>query len=411
MSFQIYELIHAITRLKSRQVFFLLFYRIFRFKRILSFTKNNSTLRYLKPSRLNLEKTTRITRDQITIGNLNINLTINDLENYMNITHLNSFTVSYFDWLDHSNVEFIDIDLHFIKLLANKRGANFSWHPYVSSLRMVNLLKWVMRFGDQLNEVAREEVNLLIAVHVSRVYQRLELDIDANHLFENLRSLSLVEFLSSSEKGHNTRGFLSLLENQFTHEGLYYEKSTVYNFRILFALCEYHEIIVKSSRVCKEDLRFIENTISRLRRAINKFYLAEPIFYYNDSMPQILNFELADILDKGKEINVPARISINYDHCLGLCRMTSGMLDLFVDDGRIRPWFQSGHCHSKFAEVILNINDKRVITTGATTTYEDGSLRFIEKGQEQKSNFFIKGSEIHNIIKVVSFRACFQYHK
>ena len=75
--------------------------------------------------------------------------------------------------------------MHFIKLLANKRGANFSWHPYVSSLRMVNLLKWVMRFGDQLNEVAREEVKPLDSKSMCQEFiNDLELDIDANHLFE-----------------------------------------------------------------------------------------------------------------------------------------------------------------------------------------------------------------------------------
>ena len=66
-------------------------------------------------------------------------------------------------------------------------------------------------------------------------------------------------------------------------------------------------------------LRFIENTISRLRRAINKFLSCRGQYFITMiQCPQILNFELADILDKGKEINVPARISINYDHLLGI---------------------------------------------------------------------------------------------
>ena len=62
---------------------------------------------------------------------------------------------------------------------------------------------------------------------------------------KNLRSLSLVEFLSSSEKGHNTRGFLSLLEKSIPHMKAYITEK-----KHSFIISEYYLHCVSITRLC-----------------------------------------------------------------------------------------------------------------------------------------------------------------
>jgi len=148
---------------------------------------------------------------------------------------------------------------------SNPPGTPNAWDPYPTSLRIMNLVKWLLRQPDgsdrpagdgdagagrdderrgtdagaeQTGDSVRELTLQSLAVQTRHLARSVEYDISANHLFANAAALSTAGLVFAGDEGDRwlEKGFRILereLREQVLLDGGHYERSPMYHSIVL----------------------------------------------------------------------------------------------------------------------------------------------------------------------------------
>lgn len=115
-----------------------------------------------------------------------------------------------------------------------------AWHPYTTSLRLVNWLEAMRVFAGELARDGEHRAALIAGIHgQARVLATsLELDLRGNHLLENLRALVVVSMVVPTEEaaGWGRRAWDILrreLDEQVRPDGGHFERCPGYHVLVL----------------------------------------------------------------------------------------------------------------------------------------------------------------------------------
>lgn len=269
------------------------------------------------------------------------------------------------DWLEH-----------------NPPGKGTGWEPYPLSLRIVNMIKWVMA-GNELPAALIHS----LAVQVRWLARRIEWHLLANHLFANGKALLFAGLFFIGPEADRWRrigiGILSReLDEQILADGAQFELSPMYHALALDDVLDLINVLRRYDDVaCGDLMSRLAGKAGPMQRWLGMMCHPDgEIALFNDAAFGIAP-TLAELAGYARRLNladdiVPAGLSA----ASGYFRLSAGNAVLIGDVARVGPPYQAGHAHADTLSFELSIEGSRVFVNGGTSVYGAGEDRLQQRG-------------------------------
>lgn len=248
----------------------------------------------------------------------------------------------------------------------SKQGV--AWEPYPSSLRAVNLCKWIW----QTEPLIEQPICLaMLDRHYQEIKRKLEFHIQANHLFANLKALWFLQAaLPELCKKDNTwlcKQVRRELKLQFDDQGGHFELSPMYHRIMLWDLLDMLVVgqeVPEFARVTAE----IKNVI--VKAIVWAQALAHPdseVAFFNDGSMGIAP-SLQQLIDYTDSLGTPILSTKSGDYS-GYVVQAIADAKLICDAAEVGPAIQPGHAHADTLSFELSIGLQRVFVNSGTSEY------------------------------------------
>lgn len=322
------------------------------------------------------------------------------------------FNVHYLD--DLANERIMEADRAALLdgwIAANPPARGVGWHPYPTSLRLVNAIRFASRRGDVPPRWLES-----IASQAHALDWQVEHEIGANHVFANAKALAFAgAFLDGPGSDRRLARGLRLLDaeiaEQFLPDGGHYERSPMYHALALWDLCDLLDLARASG------LPDLEARAGRWRDLLSRGLgwlaaMTHPdgqIAFFNDAA-----FGIAPTLDQlqGYAASVGCTTTAapppDYPHAQHLAPSGYVVVALaddakaILDVAPIGPAHQPGHTHADTLSFELSVHGHRLVVNGGTSTYAVGPERQRQRSTAAHSTVEIAGTNSSDVWK--SFR-------
>jgi uncharacterized heparinase superfamily protein len=292
------------------------------------------------------------------------------------------YNLHYFEWLWDLPFEGARrLCLDWIERHPLARGS-VGWDPYPLSLRLQCWLPLLLGRHQAAVETDAVFANALwrsSARQVRWLLRRLERHIAGNHLLENAIALAVAgaSFAGEEARSWQHAGRILIgpqLEEQFLADGHHYERSPMYQVRLLYAL------LVLAACDPEDWREWLAPTIGRGLTALRQVLHPDgEIALLNDSAhgvqcsPREL-FALAERIGVIEE--APAAASAIALPQAGYHGLRTAQGDaLIVDAAPIGPAHQPGHGHADLLSFELSVAGRRIVVDSGVGSYQDRRLR------------------------------------
>jgi len=266
-------------------------------------------------------------------------------------------------------------------LANNPPGEGPGWEPYPTSLRIVNLIKWVLTGGPASAHLVES-----LALQSRALLRTLEYHLLGNHLFANAKALIAAGlFFEGREadrwlkKGESI--LRSQLDEQFLADGSHFELSPVYHALLTEDLLDLLSLYAAFGRSAPTPL---EPTCRRALAWLS--VMTRP-----DGLPPLFNDAaygvaptFGQLREKARRIGVPTERDVprGTHHLVesGYVRHEDVRYSCFADVGQIGPEYIPGHAHCDMLSFELFADGRPVIVDTGTSTYDVGPRRHVERG-------------------------------
>ena len=261
------------------------------------------------------------------------------------------------------------------------------WEPYVISLRVVNIIKWLAREPEIDSTLLISLVSQGMALE-----KQVEYHILGNHLFTNGKALVFLgSYLAGDEADRWLKKGLSILDaeikEQFLSDGGHFERSPMYHAILLWDMCDLVYLARQSGlpelEAKKEEWeKVIQSGFDWLHSMIHP---DGGIAFFNDSA-----FGIAPTFENIRQYIRFLDISINEgsiassDEWQSRNFSDSGYVSisrrkisahLFLDVGVVGPYYQPGHAHADTLSFEFSIFGNRVFVNSGTSMYGNNNER------------------------------------
>ena len=381
-------LFNTLRYLKTKQVFYQLWYRI----RFTWPIKKRCFLSHLEINLLrwdggiyNLEtykkdNTFNFLNSAKTFGN-----TID--WNYSSFGKLWTYNLNYFDFLNQENIS-KETGIRLIQdFIKNDDLLKDGKEPYPISLRGINWVKFLSK-----NQVKDELINNTLYLHYCILFKNLEYHLLGNHLLENAFSLLFGAYYFQDEKLYNKSKnlLISELNEQVLKDGAHFELSPMYHQIILSRLLDSIQLIKLNSEWKKDDLlSFLEAKASLMISWLHN------ITYENGNIPMVNDATFNIAPNSNKIFTYAKHLGINSQTIplsdSGYRKINYNNYELLIDVGNVGPSYQPGHAHSDTFNFELIKNGNPIFVDTGISTYEKNAIRQYERATSS-----------HNTVKIGS---------
>jgi uncharacterized heparinase superfamily protein len=296
-------------------------------------------------------------------------------------------------------------------IAANPPACGVGWHPYPTSLRLVNAITFASR-RDHVPAPWLES----IARQAHALDWQVEHQIGANHVFANAKALVFAgAFLDGPGADRRLARGLRLVDaeiaEQFLPDGGHYERSPMYHALALWDLCDLLELARASG------LPNLEARTGRWRDLLSRGIgwlaaMTHPdgrIAFFNDAAFGIAP-TLDQIHDYAASVGCPSTAvpPPSYPHVQHLAPSGYVVVALaddakaILDVAPIGPAHQPGHTHADTLSCELSVHGHRLVVNGGTSTYAVGPDRQRQRSTAAHSTVEIAGTNSSDVWK--SFR-------
>lgn len=314
------------------------------------------------------------------------------------------YNLHYFDYLRQEQMP-LEQGLALINdwILRHSYIDGIGWHPYPTSLRLVN---WIYFLSSEPGDsVLERQIVDSIAMQAEWLHKNVEYHILANHLFENAKGLLFAgAFLGGSiGNKHIKRGLGILrteLDEQFLDDGGHYERTPMYHAILTQDLLDLSNLFSSNPGIFTQgDLDAVNG---RARLALDFLDALDPpdssTLFFNDSTnaiapepPQLTQFarRLMDYPDPGRPrdlVVMPFASSGYY-----IVREPGNLLVL--DCGEIGPDYQPGHAHCDTLSYEYFLNGRKIITNCGNFDYETSDERQFARSTAAHNTVVVDGEE------------------
>lgn len=283
---------------------------------------------------------------------------------------------------------------------ASSRGEG--WEPYPLSLRSTH---WIALFWGRWRAQTSADPDferrlwLELRRMMAQLERQLEFHLMANHLLENAIALCLAGscFQGALAARWRMRGVDLLqaeLAEQILPDGLHYERSPMYQARILYALgLLWNSGDDELAQICGEPMRRMAAALEQMTHPDGGIAL------FNDSALDVYP-ATAVLLDWLHALGaLPARPATPASGATllaeaGYFAARNEHRDaVFMDVGEIGPAHQPGHAHADFLSIEASFGGQRLIVDGGNKEYEAGADRQFARSVCSHSTVYVEGEE------------------
>lgn len=275
---------------------------------------------------------------------------------------------------------------------ANPCPKSPAWHPYTTSLRIVNWIKLLLNYP----QYGTQEITRSLYTQLVFLEKNLEGHLLVNHLWENGRALIFGGlFFSGSVTDRWYAKGINLLKNELVEQilpaGGHFERSPMYHSILLEGLLDTSLIL----EWAKKGENWVEKTIIKMCKWLETIQTPDGNFpLFNDAAigisakPEEI-FNNAHRIVKFKK-NSKKNSIMNVD---GLVVMDAGHFNCFVDGASIGPDYNPGHAHADNFTYELFFQKESLIVDTGTPTYDINSLRQYSKSTSEHNTVSVNSLE------------------
>lgn len=260
-----------------------------------------------------------------------------------------------------------------------------SWHPYPTSLRIVNWIKWCIR-----TNVCSEKVRLSLALQARWLSKNIEWHILGNHVFANAKALVYAGlFFDGIEAEEWLATGMKILETEFDEQilpdGGHFELSPMYHAIILEDVLDLINIcrasLSRLSEVHKAQLLNWETHIPLMLTWLNT--MSHPdrrLSFFNDAAFGIAaeNSELLDYAFRLK-LDLGSKRTDELFTFSGYARIETSTSVLIADLAEVGATYIPGHAHADTLSFEFSYLGKRIFVNSGISEYSNTRERLKQR--------------------------------
>lgn len=393
-------LFNTIRYLKLKQIYYQLFYRIRKKKKVTCTSVPVRGVIGKWPTYFFNEPSTLDGKNFTFLGETK---KIKDNWNPQDKSKLWQYNLHYHDFLNSKstgNEKTFCSELIDRWIASNPPFKGNGWEPYCLSLRLVNWIKFFSRYPKEKTKPTWIES---LTQQTFALEQKLEFHILGNHLFANAKALVFAGVFFEGRDGERwlKKGLhliRSEIEEQFLDDGAHYERSPMYHSILLWDIADL---------ICLQQISNLPQLNSQLELWKRTFIkglewlrkMVHPdgqISFFNDAtfgISPTLNFLEGYAALLG--LSLPSRKSKERIEAIALQPSGYAIVDwldnhkMIMDVGEIGPDYQPGHAHADTLSCELSLFGHRVLVNSGISQYG-----IDEKRLKQRS------TALHNTVEV-----------
>jgi hypothetical protein len=285
-----------------------------------------------------------------------------------------AYNLNYFDWLHQNGMSreqgLVTLSQYY-DTSAQKNPLIL--HPYPTSLRIINIAKFISKWDIKEDWLYYELVSDL-----KFLSGRLEYHLLANHLLENAFALYIGGLITNqdefSQKGKKL--ILRELNEQVLNDGMHFERSPMYHLIILEKILDALNFAKSSADDFESNLMTYAVRMTGL--ALNWEEL-DRIPMMQDSAYDIA-LTVPEVLQYAKDLLGESYPKMSNDlKDSGYRKLVNGDFSLFANVRSIGPSYQPAHAHSDELSFELFYCGTPIIVDTGVSTYEKDELRTNER--------------------------------
>ena len=269
----------------------------------------------------------------------------------------------------------------------NRIGVGTAWHPYPTSLRMVNWIKWFCA-GQDASSTALGN----LASQARYLSKRLERHLLGNHLFSNAKALV---FAGLFFEGPGPRLWLETglriieqeLGEQILDDGGHFERSPMYHALALEDILDLQNACARYRGAVPEEFR---STVARLSAVTDPMREWLETMCHPDGDIGFFNDAALGLAPRPDQLDAYAQRlghpplsgkgdGITHLEASGYFRVQQAPVVALLDCAPIGPDYLPGHAHADTLSFEWSVHGQRVIVNGGTSQYGCNSQRQYER--------------------------------
>lgn len=268
---------------------------------------------------------------------------------------------------------------------SNPKGHGTGWHPYPTSLRIINWCK---------AGIADPEVQESLYLQSAFLYRNLETHLMGNHLIENARALVFAgRFFDGA--GESSKWFrrgleilLDELTGQFLSDGGHFERSPMYHALMLEAYLDVVNILPENHAATDKFRPVVCRMMDYLAA------LTHPdgnLVLFNDATQEVAP-STAALLGYGKSLlgYVPEAEKYAFG-ASGYYIYRDDLLYLAIDGGAVGPDHVPAHAHADIFSYVVSLGGQHMIVDTGVYEYAAGAMRTHVRSTEAHNTVCIDG--------------------
>jgi len=309
-----------------------------------------------------------------------------------------AFHLHQFDWARSAEAS-PEVRARFVLDWIGRCERGHGWAPHPISLRILSWAKLLLTPGMlRLDTMQHEAMRASLAQQAETLSQRLEVRLQANHLFSNLVG---VVFAGLVFEGPQAERWLALfpqlvgeLDEQILADGSHVERCPMYHGLLL-------ENVLDLLNVARASGRAPASLCSALEDAAGRMLGAHAVWTHPDG-------EIALFGDSAFDIAQPPARLREYAHALevaaqppangqlanaGIYRFAAGPFTLLATTAAPAPSYQPGHAHCDALSFELSYGDERVVSDTGVSEYIPGAVRSASRATSSHATIEFDGEE------------------
>jgi len=291
------------------------------------------------------------------------------------------FNLHYFDYL-HLLEARDQVMLCREWIAANPVGEGVGWHPYPTSLRLVNWCRAELTASDVLESLYRQ------AAYLSRT---VETHVYGNHLLENARALILAGWYLQGQ-GEADRWIeqgLSIyrdeLEEQILSDGFHFERSPMYHALVLEGVLDVLNVL-PDDRAAPPNLRVAAQAMAGALAGVT--HPDGTLALFNDATHEIA-LPPERLLQYARDVLGCAPSPRSAFSEAGYYVLNAEDLWMMIDGGPAGPEYLMAHAHADIFSYELSLFGKRFVVDSGVYQYAAGPMRD-----------YVRSTAAHNTVQV-----------
>jgi uncharacterized heparinase superfamily protein len=277
------------------------------------------------------------------------------------------FNLHYFDYLYLlSREEQLEMASDWVR--ANRLGNTVAWHPYPTSLRVVNWCKLRLDTPELLRSIYQQ---------ASHLYRNIEFHQPGNHLLENAKALIFAgSYFAGQGKAYRwLRRGLRIFQRetpvQVLKDGGYFECSPMYHAIMLKGYLDIINILPQEH----PDLPLLRESAKRMTDfLVSVTHPDGNIALFNDSTQEIA-LSTRSLAQYAQDLlRQPARKRFAFAET-GYFVHENPAIYLIIDGGAIGPEFLPAHAHADIFSYELSVAGHPFVVDSGVFEYSAGAMR------------------------------------